>query len=374
MKNFLPFLVAIILSIGAKAQITITQSDMPIAGDSSTRVTANNTTGLDFVSTGANQVWDFSALTYTTSTTTNYTAITGAPIFALFTFGPFATNANLRSQIFLSGNSPLNFGTGPTSGLFSVSNTLEFYKKNASRYAKTGYSVNLNGIDVPLAFDSNDVIYALPMNFNNVDSCLSIFEINTQFLSFLYYRTRQKRVNHVDGWGKLKLPNGFDYDVLRVKAELYAVDTFHVDTTIFGVPLSVGLNLPRPKSIEYKWLAKGLQEPVMIATGTEIAGNFTPTSVRYLNKVALANNDVDFTNTNKMYPTIVSQFLQLDFMQPLNSISVLDINGKIVQQLDAKNRVVAPSKLDCSGLQSGVYIVSALFANGKSINQQIIKQ
>jgi hypothetical protein len=152
-----------------QAQITIDQNDMPNANDSTVRVTANNSAGLDFLATGANFTWDFSALAFTASSTDKYFAIANAPLLGLLTYGPFAP-LNLKSQIFKDGQSPLNFGTGGASALFNADSTFEYYKKTASKYARTGYTIRLNGFDLPLPYDSNEVFFNLPMNYNNSDS------------------------------------------------------------------------------------------------------------------------------------------------------------------------------------------------------------
>jgi Secretion system C-terminal sorting domain len=364
MKNFLLLTISLFLINISMAQITIDQTDMPIAKDSSVRVNASNGATFNFATTGANTVWDFSTLTFVNSTTETYSDISGAPGFTQLIFNsPF--NQNAKSQIFKTGQNPLQSIPGLP---LTVGNTLEFYKKTATRYARTGYSLNLNGIDLPLPFDSNDIEYKLPMNFGNVDSCLSVFQINSPFLSFLYYKTRQKRVNQVDGWGKLKLPNGFEYDVLRIKSTLYTVDTFHVDTFV-----SFGFQLPMRKTIEYKWLAKGLQAPILVASGLEIAGNWTPTTIRYLNKNALALQDAAI-ETLTIEPTVANDFINIHLANKvIASVCIYDQLGKLVltQKLSG-NANHTPIIL--TSLTSGNYIISARCNNGAVVTGKFVKQ
>jgi Secretion system C-terminal sorting domain len=348
------------------AQISIDQSDMPIANDSTVRVNATNGATFNFATTGANSVWDFSTLLSATSNTDNYSNISGAPLFTQLVFNN-PLNQNSKSQIFKTGQSPLQLPSNPLLP-FTIGNTLEYYKKTASRYARTGYSLNLNGIDLPLAFDSNDIEYKLPMNFGNVDSCLSIFQINSPFLSFLYYKTRQKRVNVVDGWGKLKLPNGFEYDVLRIKSEIYAVDTFHIDTFV-----SFGTKLPVRKTIEYKWLAKGLQAPILVASGLEIAGNFTPTTIRYLNKTALALQNAPL-ETITIVPTLVNDFINIHLAdKTIESVSIYDLLGKLVL-MQKPATPATNAHINIANLITGNYIIRATCNNGAVVTGKFVKQ
>jgi Secretion system C-terminal sorting domain len=364
MKKIILSLGCICFCVNLFAQITIDQSDMPIANDSTVRANAVNAITLDFSISGPNSIWDFSALTSATNNTDKYSDIASAPLFTQFVFNN-VFNQNSKSQIFKTGQNPLQSIPGLP---LSIGNTLEYYKKTASRYARTGYSLNLNGIDLPLAFDSNDIEYKLPMNFGNVDSCISIFEINTPFLSFLYYKTRQKRVNIVDGWGKLKLPNGFEYDVLRIKSEIFAIDSFHIDTLF-----SFGATLPMRKTIEYKWLAKGLQAPILVASGLEIAGNFTPTTVRYLNKSALALQE-EKLETFTIVPTLVNDFINIHLAnKTIESVSIYDLLGKLVLiQKPATPSTIA--NINIVNLTTGNYIIRATCNNGAVITGKFIKQ
>lgn len=365
MKKIVTCLYIVAAYFTTNAQITIDQSDMPIAGDSTIRVNATNGASFTFPTTGANYTWDFSTLTYNNQTTNKYFDITKAPLLGLLTFGPFASN-NLKSQIFMSGASPLNLGVA--GNLFASDSNYEYYKKTASRYARTGYTLRLNGIDVPLPYDSNEVMYMLPVNYGNVDSGISVFEIDISLLP-IYYKTRQKRVNNVDGWGTLKLPNGYDYQTLRVKSEIYAIDSVHVDTLF-----PFGFSTPRPKTVEYKWLAKGLQAPVLEVSGTELGGNFTATSVKYLNKVALpiCTNSASFTDFS-IFPTRSTTNIYVQSKFELKEIIIIDMHGNIVKSI--KNKPISYyQNVDIASLPTGYYNLKALLVNGKTENAKFIKE
>ncbi len=342
----------------AQAQITIDQADMPNAGDSTARNTATNFTGKDFVTTGANFVWNFGDLTPGNLNKENYFPISAAPLFTQFVFNS-PVNPNSKSQIFIDGQNPVNFGAAASLIPLNIDSTFEFYKKTATRYARTGFSIRLNGFDLPLAYDSNDVEYKLPMNFGGIDSCLSIFEIKSQFLPFLYYNSRQKRVNNIDGWGTLNLPNGFNYQVLRVKSVLLRSDTVRIDTGF----IHIGFRLPTVRTVEYKWLAKGKQTPIMEATGTENAGVFTPTTVRFYNQFSVSIENV---KAEEIAPVFTTQTIDASQLENLKSMRVINIHGQ--QLLSSTSSIISTDNLP-----KGIYTVQLLFENGKVGNWKFAK-
>jgi hypothetical protein len=367
MKKLSLIAISALFCLNANAQITIDQSDLPSPADVITRHNAANFTALDFVTTGPNFTWDFSTLDVTDSINANYFNITQAPFTSLFTFGPFGPNTT-KSQLFKDGANPLNTGAIPGGGfLFAVDSSFEFYKKSATRFAKTGYSINLNGFAIPLPFDSNDVVYKLPMNYGNVDSSHSIFEINSPFLSFLYYNGDQRRINTVDGWGKLKLPNvAVPYDVLRIKSEIFSVDTIHIDTLI----INTGFKIARPKSTEYKWIAKGLKAPILVATATELLGTETITGVNYKFTPKVIPQSIRAENQDdnvSIYPTKINESFRLIGEQGTKyNVEIITIDGKLMQSFKNvnANTNISPS------INSGLFLVKITSPNGL---QKVIK-
>ncbi len=348
MKHLLITVASIFFATATQAQITVDINDMPIAKDSVVRYNATGFNALDFTTTGANTSWDYSALVAGTRVVDKHFDILQAPLFALATYGPFAS-ANLKSQIWKDGQSPLNLGAAGT--FINIDSTFEFYKKATNRYARTGYTIRLNGFDVPLPYDSNDVFYKLPMNFNDVDSGISVFEINTSFLSFLYYKTRQKRINYVDGWGELKLPNGYKTNVLKVKSELYAKDTVHIDTLF---PFGFAIN--RPKTIEYKWLAKNMQAPILSVIGNEVGGTFTPTTVQF--HYVIADNISDLNkvkNSINIYPNPANAYVTIQWNgTTAMQATVYNMQGQVQY---SNNKMFPQSWINISGWSIGKYII-----------------
>ncbi len=368
------YLIAILFaSFFANAQITIDQTDMPSAGDMVVRSLAGNFTGTNFTTTGTNFAWNFFSLDSTSGVKENYFNITSAPFTALFVFGPFGGNAS--SQMYKIGGNPLNFGNiGGGLLPFNIDSTYEYYKKNGTRFAKTGYSLNLNGFPVPLAFDSNDVLYKLPLNFGNADSGISIFEIgNNPLLKFLYYNGRTKRVNKVDGWGTIVLPyNNTPVNVLRVKSEIYASDTIHIDTTVtiagVSLPLNQGFRINRPKQVEYKWLAKGKDLPVLQVTGTEAAGVFTPTEVRYLFTPYPASLNNYNNQSINVWPNPAKNSLSFSASKNIEKVMFYNFTGQIIKEEKINNQKEFNLPLK---LSAGLYQVKILMEDGVLANKTL---
>jgi hypothetical protein len=335
MKKLLGIVATVLMmSSTLVAQITITKDDMPLANKAVVRARAN-TTGQtnNFTLTGANFSWDFTGLVPTTADTLKYDTITSAPFFTQAIFGAFAGVQN-RSQIFGDTKNPLNFPSAVAS-FFPVDSAKAFYRKATGSFAKTGFSIRLAGFDIPLPYDTADVIYKFPLNFGSIDSSNSAFEINTPLLTALYYRQSQKRVNVVDGWGSLKLPYSGTYDVLRVKSIIGGSDTIHVDTGI----VNFGFRIPRLTEVQYKWLAKGQEEPVLTVTGTELAGTFTPSLINF--KLGPAPESLTQATKDAMYAVLTASGATLYDAHNISTINVYDMQGKLLYAtLNKGNRQV----------------------------------
>jgi len=77
--------------------------------------------------------------------------------------------------------------------------------------------------------------------------------------------------------------------------------------------------------------------------------------------------DQDITNAIHLYPNPADQFLNFD--EQIQSYSILNFDGKILQQ----NNNLNASKIDVSKLQSGIYILNANTANGTH-SQKFVKE
>ncbi|MFZ1685781.1 MAG: T9SS type A sorting domain-containing protein [Flavobacteriales bacterium] len=245
---FVPFL--------ASAQITIGQNEMPQANDELIRTRAFTNPFIDYATTGAAHVWDFSNLTVNTGDTAEYLTVSSTNFIYAITYADIFFNDNRANHAKRGADITFN-------QILPIENPYTFFYRSASMYKKVGFGVELSGLPVPIILEDHDVIYELPVQFGDATSDFSAYNIDLPGIG--YYGYRQTRDNEVDGWGAITTPAG-SFDVLRVRTTLAINDTIAFDS------LAVGFAIDRPIIHEYKWLTQGLRIPVLQINTTEIFG------------------------------------------------------------------------------------------------------
>ena len=265
----------------ALAQVTITQNDMPHAGDELFRTRAVPNPLLNYTNTGAGITWNFTNLIALDQDARSYQSVASTNV----------VYALVYADIFFNGNRANHATEGvdiPFYEQLPIENPYTFYFRSNSVYRKVGYGAEVAGIPVPITMDQQDVIYQLPLNFGNTSTSTSAYDIAVPTLA--YYGYRQVRNNVVDGWGVVNTPAG-SFNALRVKTTLAGRDTIQVDQ------FSLGFAIERPLITEYKWLSPGRRVPVLQINTATILGAEVITEVffydveRTINVVQpLANN------------------------------------------------------------------------------------
>ncbi|MDQ3049707.1 MAG: T9SS type A sorting domain-containing protein [Bacteroidota bacterium] len=248
--------ICMLLAIDVSAQVTITQNDMPGAGDALYRTRAGINPFLNYAATGANHVWNFPNLTATTQDSAVYQTVASTNFVYALTYIDFFLNPNRANHAKPGVDIPFN-------NLLPVTNPYTFYYRSSSVYKAVGYGMELAGIPIPVIFSNHDEIYSLPINFGDTDSSFSAYNISLPTLA--YYGYEQNRYNEVDGWGVINTPSG-SFDALRIKTTLVGRDTINLDS------LGIGFAIDRPVMNEYKWLSPGLQIPIMQVNTMELFG------------------------------------------------------------------------------------------------------
>ncbi len=250
----------------AQTQITIEQSDMPSPGDRPRTSTADTLIVVDPGPTGANFNWDFSGLMPQFQQVDSFISRSDLPFTLLFSV---SSKANLVQYIRTSADS-LPIGGVSFSGGYQIN------EKNASAYNDMGQATLLNGLlPIFLEKDPVDVVYRFPLNYLDTDSGFSqaILDLQIPGLGSFYIRQDRTRKSEVDGWGSITTPFG-TFDAIRVRSEIMGEDSIKFDTLInFKVP-----TIPR---VEYKWLAKGMDIPILQINTTALGGNEVVTQVIY---------------------------------------------------------------------------------------------
>jgi hypothetical protein len=244
-RSFVAGILFVLISPSLFGQITITQSDMPVAGDTLRRSTAISLNGIDPALTGAGYVWDYSSLSQLSQSLDTFLPVTAVPaIYQLFFNNPLDPNkANLALRV-----SGLNLIPG-----FEIGDVYEFYRSQSSQYAFLGYAGEFSGIPLPVKYDQPDVLYRFPLDYGDLDSSRSVFNLSLPGLGTFF--SDRKRKNSVDGWGQLTTPLG-TFQTLRVRSDVVEYDSLYLDT------LGSGFAINRIFT-EYKWLAKGFDAPLL---------------------------------------------------------------------------------------------------------------
>ncbi|MFM2190092.1 MAG: hypothetical protein RL491_478 [Bacteroidota bacterium] len=311
------------------AQITIGSSAIPAANDTFRFSNAQITAAIDPVPTGANYTWDFSFLQPVSQDIDTFRTVSSTGgTYALY-FADLAFNSNRANQA-KKGN--LGVPNVPLGGGVTVSDVIAFYYKSSTLYQQTGYGATINGIGVPIGFNTKDVLYRFPMNFGDTDTSPSDFNINIPNLG--YYGHDQVRVSEVDGWGTLITPYG-TFNTLRIKSRITGTDTLFLDT------LGFGFNFPSPETIEYKWLGTTKNIPLLqiTMTGGSFGGAPQISSVTYRDSVRTLTSISEPVNpigSMSVFPNPANDWVTISlnsYIDGVASIRLIAPDGRIVNDL-----------------------------------------
>jgi len=364
MKSFLPLgILFFAFAHTGISQITITQSDMPQAGDTIRLSTATDSTGLPTPSlTSAGITWNYSALVAVSQTVDTFLSVTSTPFaYQLFFNDPIlyptyvATVAQKGASL-------------PALGPVTINQVINYYLDESNNYESVGYGANINSVPTSVKDDTIDVVYKFPMNYGNADSCHSSSNVNIPSLG--YYGQYQYRVNHVDGWGTLITPFG-TFSTLRVRTYIYSTDSVYV--TSFGL----GFRAPQPEQIQYKWLASGQHAPVLQINETARSNTrqyVYRDSIKYgLLGVAEINSSL---NKVSLYPNPARENTSLSYSLANASqvnISIYSVDGRCVSNVFNGEQSMGTHNLNIavSNLQAGIYLLK-IEANGAQTIKKLV--
>ncbi len=339
-------------------QITITQTDMPQPGDTIRLSTCNTNVGLPNPSlTGANYIWNYDSLIPYTQTIDTFINVSATPLAYQLYFNDALLYPAYKSTV--AQNAPNLPALGPV----TITNVINYYKNQASSYESVGYGANINGIPTSVKDDTIDIMYVLPMNYGNSDSCHSAS--HAQIAGIGYYATHQKRINNIDGWGTLKTPFGV-FNTLRVKTILYSYDSVEVDT-----PIHIGFSTPLTEKIQYKWFGNGFGLPLLQVNEQVITGNPVFTSAVYrdsIRKQVLGLSPVNSFSANiLLYPNPNNG--EFTFQSPATVTGLkLDIYNMLGQRIyEQKADIKFPLVVNLNAPPAGLYFYKFVSETGKVV-------
>lgn len=234
---------------------------------------------------------------------------------------------------------------------FTVEDAYLYHQNRTDRFAITGFAASLSGIPIGAQANPVDVVYELPVQF--LDQSSSFSETNLEVPTFFTYRQQTERENVVDGWGTITIW-GQSFDALRVRTVLNGSDSIYVDA------LGFGFNLPRPESVEYKWLTHDFKVPVLQINST---GGIITSVVTAPIITSVANIT---TSRELVYPVPASDMLYLRGLQMNDHIRVLDSAGKIIYSSNQPVPVI-----DVQNWNAGIYFIQVT-STDQSITQKFM--
>lgn len=345
--SFLPLLV--------NAQISITSSNMPVSGDTCRYSTANVSAVGNYSATGTNFSWSFS-MTPTGQEIRKFQASAQTPYFFYFLFPKYG------EKILDSVPIP-NIPGNP----ISIRNIYSFYKKvtTPSSFNSEGLGLTMSGIPIGATYSDEDELYKFPLAYGNRDS--TTFKLSTPSNTMIpfTYKKQGYRITEADGWGTITTPYG-TASCLRVVTTQYSMDTITISALPAGFNKFGFPNYMR----SYQWLTTSEKIPYLEVMGNVVAGNFTPTQVRYRDRarVITAMPEETFSPVISVFPNpAVDELTITTIQQEALSIEITDLQGKIVRQLlNSEGRgPVDQHKINVSGLAKGLYILNVSGKTGR---------
>lgn len=348
----------------AQTPITINQNDMPNVGDTLRLSQGIPSPTLNYQQTGANQTWDFSQLIPTSQNVRGFVSVSSTGGIFPFIFG------NLGGVNRASIATPVQLPLDSLPGGLALGTINGFFFESAQDFRQVGYGASLNGLPVPVTFNSQaeqDVFYRFPLTFGSQDSSFSAFQVDVPNTAFL--AQSQKRVNRCDGWGTLTTPFG-TFPTVRVVTTL---DTY--DSLALNGQTPIAFQIPTRR--EYKWIAKNQGIPLLTITTTLVAGNETLTGVEYRDiyriitfPTAVAPDAALSQVTLSPNPVASGQPVVLRGLPAGATVEVFDALGRLLVRKAATASEISLATADL-GTARGVLTVRATAQNGTAVRRLV---
>lgn len=332
-KNLLHSILGLALvSTTALAQPVLTASGVnPVVGD---LYTLNYGNYVSPGSAGANQTWNLSTMTPSSTITYTVGTVASAPNSSVF-------NASSNMQM--------------TDG-----SNYQYLNISSTAYQSSGDQTNMSNI----VYTNNEDILHYPFNMGNTftDSWAATFSVST----YAFNRTGNTTVTY-DGYGTLNLPTGSFTNVMRV----------HVVESYTDASQAATLNYVND---EYIWLVNNHHQPIAGVTSlTFVTGANTNTAQSgfYSSNVATSTSIKTFGNDAaslvNVFPNPATETVSFSLRNGLSvqQVSLFDQLGNLVLSQKAELSGNGTTTLRLDGFSSGIYIARILMENGACETQKI---
>lgn len=356
-QKLLLFIFAPLLS---EAQISIQDIHTPNAGDMKYVSVATIDQSIDYQTTGTNQTWDFSNLQAASQVTNEYKPVSQAGQLIQIVFGNFAP-ANYASTYYLPNNT-LPFDNLPSQLPIQFENVNSFYKRTATKLNQVGYSMEVNGQEIPAKSDTIETKYHFPIEFGDQHMSRGYTKLNLNPIFDAIWIQHRKRETYVDGYGSITTPFG-TFDALRIHHRIEETDSFYVSVNGFGFWLPI----PVPVSHEYEWRSNTESEAILKISTSEIGGNENVTRIEYRDNQIIGINEN--TIALNVGPNPVKDHLNIQTNEPIEEINIYNLNGqKVLTPVSNHSNL---QNISVEDLVSGTYLLEVKTSKGKSTSKFI---
>lgn len=326
-------------------QITINKNDFANGGDT-VRMSLSENTSINFSQTGANQIWNFSDLMPSSQVLDTFFGVNQLPLFAQLQYGMFAP-INYQATFFQpSTDLPLEQLTFLP---VTINDIFGYSKLSNDSLTFVGYSMVINGNEIPFKSDTIEKQYQFPMHYGDVNFSRGYTKIDMNPIYNAILIQHRIHTSEVDGWGQINTPYG-NFNTLRIKHEISELDSVYATFNSFGmwIPLQV------PLRRNYEWWTSNQKEPILKITTTEFQGSETITEVKYRDIYRGLDANLGQYNLNNLniYPNPTSGIIQIDGFKEISDFKIYDLAGNNVQQGKILN-----SYLNVDALKEGVYFL-----------------
>jgi len=346
------------------SQITISQADMPNAGDT-LRVSYTNDT-IDPTLTGPNYTWNYSFLIPNAQWVRKF----DSPSNYLFAYAAIFNPINTSY-----GEEQYAPDSIPMTGL-KLSNAYNFFKESSTKYKQVGQGLTINMIPIPFLYNPHDTIYRFPLTYGNADT--SIAKFGPAISIGYYYGQTIYRENYVDGWGTLTTPFG-TFQTERVKSLVTVRDTFSDSSG------TITFAFNRPLQYEYKWLKTGGKIPYLEVLANDVAGNPIVSQIAYRDSmrsgvVQIGINELQTSVFNfQVFPNPSSNYALVEYVLDGSAdvrMEIFDMNGKKVSDLfnrkENSGKHIEIINLAQHNLKCGIYFVKMTAGNRTGSEKLVI--
>lgn len=353
-------LLSLTISCVVNSQITLTDNDFGDGGDTA-RISTADDPSIDFVTTGANQSWDYSNLTAIDQKLVEFNDLSNMSFLSEAVFGMFAPAKYKATYSLPSTEIPLDQIS--TFLPVTISDVVQYSKLSTDSLTSVGFSLSLNGSEIPFKSDTIETRYKFPADYTDTYSSRGYTKLDMNPIFEAIWIQYRQRYSEVDGWGSIVTPYG-TFNALRIKHEIHETDSLQIP--IMGNPFWIGL--PIPITYQYEWWTNGEKLPILKIETRDVGGNETVSAIEYRdNYLGLDAALNEFSETEvEVFPNPTTDYLSVSEVSKGTYI-IIDASGQLIKKGDFSE------SLSTAELPAGNYVLHLISGNSQFTSKFIKK-